>query len=63
MYVSLAAALEAEPERARSLRGRIRFGISGGSPPPAPCILALKTLIECPCMGLRFERDFRRWFV
>lgn len=48
MYVSLAAALEAEPERARSLRGRIRFGISGGSPLPAPVHSALKTLIECP---------------
>ncbi|MBF1680654.1 MAG: AMP-binding protein [Rothia sp.] len=48
MYVSLAAALEAEPERARSLRGRIRFGISGGSPLPAPVHAALKTLIECP---------------
>ena len=48
MYVSLAAALEAEPERARSLRGRIRFGISGGSPLPAPVHAAWKTLIECP---------------
>lgn len=48
MYVSLAAALEAEPEHARSLRGRIRFGISGGSPLPAPVHSALKTLIECP---------------
>lgn len=48
MYVSLAAALEAEPERARSLHGRIRFGISGGSPLPAPVHSALKTLIECP---------------
>ena len=48
MYVSLAAVLEAEPERARSLRGRIRFGISGGSPLPAPVHSALKTLIECP---------------
>ena len=48
MYVSLAAALEAEPERARSLRGCIRFGISGGSPLPAPVHSALKTLIECP---------------
>lgn len=48
MYVSLASALEAEPERARSLRGRIRFGISGGSPLPAPVHSALKTLIECP---------------
>ena len=48
MYVSLAAALEAEPERARSLRGRIRFGIAGGSPLPAPVHSALKTLIECP---------------
>ena len=48
MYVSLAAALEAEPERARSLRGRIRFGISGGSPLPAPVHSALETLIECP---------------
>lgn len=48
MYVSLAATLEAEPERARSLRGRIRFGISGGSPLPAPVHSALKTLIECP---------------
>lgn len=48
MYVSLAAALEAEPERARSLCGRIRFGISGGSPLPAPVHAALKTLIECP---------------
>ena len=47
MYVSLAAALEAEPERARSLRGRIRFGISGGSPLPAPVHAAWKTLIEC----------------
>ena len=48
MYVSLAAALEADPERARSLRGRIRFGISGGSPLPAPVHSAWKTLIECP---------------
>lgn len=48
MYVSLAAALEADPERARSLRGRIRFGISGGSPLPAPVHAAWKTLIECP---------------
>lgn len=48
MYVSLAAALEAEPERGRSLRGRIRFGISGGSPLPAPVHAAWKTLIECP---------------
>lgn len=48
MYVSLVAALEAEPERARSLRGRIRFGISGGSPLPAPVHSALKMLIECP---------------
>lgn len=48
MYVSLAAAMEAEPERARSLRGRIRFGISGGSPLPAPVHAAWKTLIECP---------------
>ena len=50
MYVSLAAALEAEPERARSLRGRIRFGISGGSPLPAPVHSALKTLMSARCM-------------
>ncbi len=48
MKAALAAALEAEPERTRSLRGRIRFGISGGSPLPAPVHSALKTLIECP---------------
>ena len=48
MYVALIAALEENPSTARQLKGRIRFGISGGSPLPASAHSAFDALISCP---------------
>ena len=48
MYVAFIAALEEEPQYARQLKGRIRFGISGGSPLPVSAHSAFDELIACP---------------
>ena len=47
MYVSLAALMAEQPERCDRLRGAVRFGISGGSPLPAPVHEAWKRLADC----------------
>ena len=47
MYVSLAALMAEQPERRDRLRGAVRFGISGGSPLPAPVHEAWKRLADC----------------
>ena len=44
MYAALIAALEENPSNARQLKGRIRFGISGGSPLPASAHSAFDAL-------------------
>lgn len=48
MYLALADVLESNPESSACLRGRIRFGISGGSPLPEPAHRRFEKLISCP---------------